>query len=131
MERSVALRLARHLLDAFDRGAAAGTMAVYAERLARLEEGPAVAAVELLIDTSRRLPYVSEILDAYRASGGRLPDPGRNMSPRTEDLPDLTDAERAAAKALAERKIREVVAHLRPEDEVGSVGSDDARRTDG
>jgi len=83
----------------------AGTADLYAEKLEPLEDAPATAAVEWLIENARGFPNVAEIRDAYLAAGGDLYDPGRNMSPG-EERRDLTADERAEVRAI-QREIRE------------------------
>lgn len=122
MKPDEAARLATRLLDAFPRaGATEGTVRIYAERFVGWDLAPASIAVERLIDSTRWLPSVAEVREAYAAAGGRHGyDPGRDMSPMVEHRP-LTPDEQAAALEVR-RRVRDLAAVLAtaPNDGVGS-----------
>ncbi len=100
MRADQAIALAERIVAAFpDARAGDATVDVFVDRLLPWDYGTAAAAVENLIDSSRRFPHVADLRDAYAAAGGNLPDPGRRMSPPLAPVRELTADEREAADA--------------------------------
>lgn len=103
MRHDAAVRLARRMEDAWPSQVTDGWIGLVCERLASMDEGPAARGIEQLIDSSRFLPSVADLRDAYAGCGGTVVDPGRNMSPPVKRFPSSA-AEPAEVVALLQSR---------------------------
>lgn len=114
MNRPQALELAVRLINAFPgSGATAATAGIFAERLARMDPMIGTRAIERLVDTSRRLPTVADLWEAYNAEGGEIGDTGRDMSPPVGPRPDRPSPEEQAKIAELRTEFRRRVEEVR------------------
>lgn len=59
------------------------TVRQFADGMAEWDREVAWRAIRAVAESNYRFPSFAVLRDAYASEGGNVPDPGRNMSPRT------------------------------------------------